>query len=71
MATSPFGSQIVALDPEGPSSTMFTLCCEVAICNDEPNCPKCKEPIIGHDAETDLDRGRIRWRSATRYWEGR
>jgi len=27
------------------NSTLFTECCEVAICNDESHCPHCKEEV--------------------------
>jgi len=27
------------------NSTMFTTCCSVAICDNEENCPRCKEKI--------------------------
>ena len=46
------------------SSTMFTTCCECAICNYEIRCPNCKVLVIGHDANTDHERGKIRWRIA-------
>ena len=46
------------------NSTMFTNCCHVAICNDQPKCPVCKIEIIGSDAESNHARGRIRWRYA-------
>jgi len=55
--------------PQGTNSTMFTECCGTAICEDESRCPSCKELVIGHDAETNYDRGRVRWRAATAHWE--
>lgn len=27
------------------NSTMFTTCCQVAICDDQSNCPRCKKEI--------------------------
>lgn len=63
-----YPSDIHALMPKGTNSTMFTRCCNKAICNDEPNCPSCKRPVIGHDAQTEHERGMIRWRSATAHW---
>ncbi|MFA5617306.1 MAG: hypothetical protein WDK95_10655, partial [Syntrophorhabdaceae bacterium] len=44
---------IVPLYPNGTNSTMFTQCCEVAICDCEPNCPCCGMSVIGHDAKTE------------------
>ena len=46
------------------NSTMFTECCETAICNDETKCPKCKRNVIGDDADSDHKRGMIRWNYA-------
>ena len=63
-----YPSDIVALTPQGTNSTMFTACCETAICDYEPNCPKCGRPVVGHDAETNNQRRRIRWDNATRHW---
>jgi hypothetical protein len=60
---------IVPLMPHGTNSTLFTECCEVAICDDQPNCPLCKRPVIGHDAETRAERHKIRWRNATHHWK--
>lgn len=60
--------EIVPLYPSGTNSTMFTQCCKAAICNDEKCCPRCKREVIGHDAESDNERGRIRWRNATSSW---
>lgn len=57
------------LNPGGTNSTMFTQCCDTAICNDELNCPKCKRKIVGYDADTDHQRGLIRWRYATGHWK--
>lgn len=61
-------SDIIPLSPQGTNSTMFTGCCSVAICDDQANCPKCGRPVVGHDAKTKQERGRIRWENATRGW---
>ena len=66
-----YPSDIDPLYPSGTNSTMFTGCCGTAICDDQPNCPSCGRPVVGHDAETVHDRGRIRWRNATRFWKRR
>jgi len=63
------GAGIKPLYPQGTNSTMFTECCSVAICDDEANCPKCGERVIGWDAKTRHDRAMIRWRDATRRWK--
>lgn len=60
---------IVGLTPLGTNSTMFTRCCEVAICDDQPCCPKCKRKVVGYDAESKHERSKIRWRNATRHWK--
>lgn len=54
--------------PHGTNSTMFTSCCDTAICDDESNCPGCGKEVIGHDADSNHERGRIRWANATRNW---
>jgi len=46
------------------NSTMFTECCNIAICNDQINCPKCQSNVIGYDAENNHNRGMIRWKYA-------
>ena len=46
------------------NSTMFTTCCECAICNDETRCPNCRALVVGHDESTDHARGLKRWRIA-------
>ncbi len=63
-----YTTEIIPVHPTGTNSTMFTECCAVAICDWEVRCPVCKRLVIGHDAENDFDRGRARWRNATRYW---
>jgi len=62
---------VLPLTPLGTNSTMFTQCCYVAICDDEPNCLGCGRKIRGWDAETRYERGRIRWRYATAHWKRR
>ena len=66
-----YPSDIVPLAPQGANSTMFTDCCHVAICDDEPSCPRCKRKVVGFDAESPHERGRIRWNNATRHWKRR
>jgi len=60
---------IKPLMPQGTNSTMFTECCGVAICDEQARCPRCKREIVGFDAKTDHERGRIRWRNATKNWK--
>ena len=57
------------LYPTGTNSTMFTECCDVAICNDERCCPLCNKIVIGADAESDYKRWRVRWKYATSNWK--
>jgi len=64
-----YPSDIMSLSPKGTNSTIFTQCCGAAICDDELYCPTCKRPVIGIDAETDHERGKIRWRAATWSWK--
>ncbi len=59
---------IVPIYPNGTNSTMFTECCEVAICDDQGLCPSCGREVVGCNAETDGERRRIRWANATRNW---
>ena len=61
-------AEIVPLTPQGTNSTMFTACCEVAICGDQAKCPHCGGLVVGHDAADAYERSRIRWKNATRYW---
>ena len=56
------------LEPQGTNSTMFTVCCDTAICEDQPRCPRCNALVIGYDAASSYKRGMIRWRSATQHW---
>ena len=65
----PYPSGIISLSPHGTNSTMFTECCGTAICDDQAKCPKCKRNVIGWDAESEHERGRIRWRRATSHWD--
>lgn len=64
-----YPAEIIPLQPSGTNSTMFTECCEVAICDDQRQCPACKRNVIGYDAETNHERGMIRWRAATAHWK--
>lgn len=46
----------------GPNnSTLFTTCCEVAICDDQANCPVCKEEITPRSRQD-------RWEAAYGPW---
>jgi len=62
-------SHIIPIPPLSTNSTHFTSCCEVAICDDQLVCPRCKNPVIGFDAETDHERGVIRSKDANRLWK--
>jgi len=64
-----YTSGVNPIFPRGTNSTMFTDCCDVAICDDERHCPKCGNPVIGYDADTNHERGKIRWAAATRHWK--
>jgi len=69
MYTNPeYPASVNRLMPSGTNSTMFTDCCDVAICDDEPNCPVCKRKVVGWDAESKHERAQIRWRFATAHW---
>ncbi len=57
-----------SLQPRGTNSTMFTQCCNTAICDSESQCPACGQKVIGSDAETNHERNRIRWNYATSHW---
>ena len=59
---------VLPLYPSGTNSTIFTECCNVAICDDQENCPVCKNPVVGFDAKTRGQRNKIRWHRATRHW---
>ena len=60
---------VIPLQPQGTNSTMFTECCRCAILDDETKCPRCGRLVIGHDAATKHERGRIRWKAATGHWK--
>ena len=64
-----YPSDILQLRPSGTNSTMFTACCETAICDDEKLCPKCKREVIGANASSPHKRGKIRWANATSSWK--
>ena len=49
------------------NSTLFTECCDVAICDYEINCPNCERPVIGCDETNNHKRGNIRWNYAFNY----
>ena len=59
---------IIPLMPQGTNSTMFTACCNVAICNDQLDCPYCGRLVIGYDAISPSKRERVRWQNATQHW---
>lgn len=61
-------SGVIPLQPQGANSTMFTDCCQVAICDNEPRCPRCRNLVVGHDEPSSHRRGIVRWRMATRHW---
>ena len=63
-----YPSDISPLMPHGTNSTMFTNCCGAAICDDQRYCPVCGRKVVGWDAESDHERGTIRWRNATKHW---
>lgn len=60
---------ILPIYPHGTNSTMFTECCEVAICDDQPCCPVCGRRVIGYDADTEYWRGIRRSNDASRPWK--
>ena len=54
----------------GPTnSTIFTNCCGVAICDYEPDCPKCKQEVAGGRGQTEQERRRLRWEVAHGRWK--
>jgi len=63
-----FIAKIVPLTPSGTNSTLFTECCGAAICDDQAKCPRCNRNVVGYDADTNHERGKLRWRNATRHW---
>ena len=60
---------VMPIYPSGANDTMFTECCEVAICDSELRCPECKKMIIGHNAKSNYWRGRARFHYATKHWD--
>lgn len=46
------------------NSTMFTSCCNCAICDNERCCPKCGSLVYGHSANSESERRIIRWNYA-------
>jgi len=42
------------------NSTFFTDCCDVAITDVEPLCPKCRNDVVGHDENSPHLRGQVR-----------
>lgn len=46
------------------NSTMFTTCCEVAICDDQSFCPLCKEEVFPGPDNTNHQRRTMRWERA-------
>lgn len=63
-------NKVNLLPKHGTNSTIFTSCCDTAICNDEKCCPACGQEVIGAEASSNHERGRIRWNYATRLWRG-
>lgn len=61
-------AKICPVYPQDTNSTMFTTCCEVAITDDEADCPRCKRHVIGWNKPVN-ERRRIRWENATRHWK--
>jgi hypothetical protein len=59
--------KVLPIYPSEANSTMFTECCQVAICSYQANCPHCGRPVIGHDL-SEPARRRLRWWSATAHW---
>jgi hypothetical protein len=49
----------------GPNnSTIFTNCCEVAICDDQAFCPACKQEVYPGQDATNHERRTARWNMA-------
>ena len=48
------------------NSQVFTTCCNVAICEDQQRCPKCRRLVVGWDATSYHKRDMIRWKYAYR-----
>lgn len=47
------------------NSTMFTRCCDVAICDHQANCPACKKEVYPGADGTDHQRNIARWNMAS------
>jgi len=47
---------LMPLYPSGTNSTMFTECCECAICDDEPFCPSCGRKVMEYRAKPEKPR---------------
>ncbi|WP_338799525.1 hypothetical protein V9K81_08680 [Pseudomonas monteilii] len=43
---------------------MFTNCCDVAICDDEARCPRCREEVHPGEYASRQERARQRWEMA-------
>lgn len=46
------------------NSQMFTRCCEVAICDDQAFCPRCREEVYPGQEATNHQRRTKRWEMA-------
>ena len=46
------------------NSTMFTRCCQVAICDDQANCPRCGQEVYPGADATQHQRRVSRWNMA-------
>lgn len=55
---------LLPIYPQGTNSTFFTECCTTVICDDEARCPSCNRLVIGHDAESNHERHKVRWQLA-------
>ena len=64
-------SRVMRLSLYGTNSTLFTLCCKVAICSDQKDCPVCGEEVDGYDPESRHKTEMYRWQDATRHWNRR
>lgn len=62
---------IIPLTPQGTNSTMFTACCEIAICDYERCCSKCGREVVGANELNNHERRKSRWQNATRHWKSR
>jgi len=46
------------------NSQMFTRCCNVAICDDQALCPRCREEVYPGMECSDHERSKLRWSQA-------